>query len=228
MPMNDHSPGRRRILAALGATALLGGCVTPLAPPRPLDAARAPRAGSRWIYGYRSDWANVAPRTLEVELLAVSEQTISDRVGVQGDPAASAERQFGSQLAIVATPLGGALIHEFSPYLEAFGSLPPGEFAIALPPAAWGTAWAGSARLAGTERVIVPAGAFDAARIEILGSRMFLRGQMDDAIDPVRLFATAWFAPSVRRCVRFSFVTQAARLNPLARDHLELASFKLA
>lgn len=228
MPLHEHSPRRRQLLAALGGAALVGGCVTPMLPPRPIDSARAPRPGDRWVYGYRSDWANVPPRTLVVETLAVSEKGISDRVGVEGDPAASAERLFGPELAIVATPLGGVLLHEFSPYLDAFGGLPPGEFAIALPPATWGTTWSGSARLAATERVIVPGGAFDTARVEILGSRIFLRGQMDDAIDPVRLFATAWFAPSVKRCVRFSFVTQAERLNPLARDHLELASFKVA
>jgi hypothetical protein len=228
MPMHDHNPRRRRFLAALGGAALVGGCVTPMLPPRPLDPARAPRPGDRWVYGYRSDWANVPPRNVLVEVVAVSDKGILDRVIAEGDAGASAERLFGPQLAIVATPLGGVLLHEFSPYLDAFGALPPGEFAIALPPATWGTTWSGSARLAGTERVIVPAGAFDTARVDILGSRIFLRGQMDDAIDPVRLFATAWFAPAVKRCVRFSFATQAARLNPLARDHLELASFKVS
>jgi hypothetical protein len=226
-PPSGFSPSRRRILGALGAAALGAGCVTPIAPPRPLDPSRAPRAGDRWIYAYRSDWANVPPRTLEVEVLSVSDKGIADRMNVQGDPAAFAERLFGSQLEIVALPLGGALIHEFSPYLEAFGPLPAGSFGVALPPSNWGTAWSGSARVAGAEQVIVPAGSFQATRVEILGARIFLAGQMDDAADPVRLFATAWFAPSVKRCVRFSFVTQAQRLNPLARDHLELASFRV-
>jgi hypothetical protein len=220
--------GRRRFLATLGAGALAAGCATPVAPPRPLDPARAPRVGDRWVYAYRSEWANVAPRTLDVSVISVSAQGVADRMTVQGDAAAFAERLFGSQLRIFALPLSGILVHEFSPYLEAFGPLPAGNLAVEMPPESFGTRWFGTAREVGMEQVIVPAGAFQATRFSINGWRTFIAGQMDDAADPVRLFATAWFAADVKRFVRLSFVTQAQQLNPLARDHLELASFKVA
>ena len=72
----------------------------------------------------------------------------------------------------------------------------------------------------------MPAGTFDAMRIEILGTRLFLRGQMDTVSDAVRLYATAWLAPAVKRTVRFTFETQAAALNLLARDFYELHGFQ--
>jgi hypothetical protein len=50
---------------------------------------------------------------------------------------------------------------------------------------------------------------------------------MDDAADPVRIYATAWFAPAVKRLVRFSYMTEAQRLNPLVRDHLDLVSYRV-
>ncbi len=68
---------------------------------------------------------------------------------------------------------------------------------------------------------------FDAVRIEMSGNRLFLRGQMDDAIDPVWLRATAWYAPSARRVVRFTHDTWAVADQPLSRDRYELTSLKL-
>jgi len=63
-------------------------------------------------------------------------------------------------------------------------------------------------------------------RIEILGTRLFVAGQMDSTADAVKLYATAWLAPAVRRTARFNYQTQAAQLNLLARDHFELQSFQ--
>lgn len=232
--MTDPSSGmplssiRRRLVGALGAGALgalAGACATPLPPPRPVDRARAPRIGDNWRYGYRSEWGNVAPRTLDVAVVSVTDQGIGDRLAVDGAQTPWAEQLFTSQFAIVARALSGVLVHEFSPYLEAFGPVPL-EGPVIVPPPAWGTSWTVTARLRGTEQVTVPAGSFAATRVEIFGSRFFI--QMDDAADPVRLYATAWFAPAAKRVVRFSYFTQAQRLNPLVRDHIELLSFRVA
>jgi hypothetical protein len=226
-PRDPLSPPRRRLVAALGAaglTALLGACATPLPPPRPLDRARAPRVGDAWRYAYRSERKNVAPHTVDVTVASVTGQGIGDRLTVDGAPGPSADQLFTSQSAIVARVLPGVLVHEFSPYLESFGPIPP-QSPVAVPPPDWGTAWSVGARVAGVEPILVPAGRFDATRVEIYGSRPFI--QMDDAADPVWIYATAWFAPTVKRVVRFSYLTQAYRLNPLVRDHLELVSFRV-
>ena len=225
-----QNPARRTVIAGLGAgavAALLGGCAATSLPPRALDTSRAPRVGATFTYGYRSDWKAVAPRTLIYTVTAVNNQGITDRLSQQGDPNSGGERLFTSIWEIASRPLTNLMVHEFSPYLLAFGDVPIGKRVdVSVPPAEWGTTWTTTARAVGMERVSVPAGTFDAMRIEILGTRLFLRGQMDTVSDAVRLYATAWLAPAVKRTVRFTFETQAAALNLLARDFYELHGFQ--
>jgi len=158
----------------------------------------------------------------------VTGEDVRDRLAAEGD-AAGDERGFNSALAMVGRPLSGLLVHEFSPYLPAFGGFPAagGSLAVTLPPPSWGTQWTASATLRGTERLTLPAGSFDAMRVEIYGTRFFIRGQMDDAIDPVRLYATVWYAQAAKRVVQLSRFTQAAGLNVLERDQYQLVSQRL-
>jgi hypothetical protein len=223
-------PGRRRVIAGLGASAvaaLVGGCAGTALAPRPVAAGLAPKVGATWTYGYRSDWSQIAPRTLIYTVIAVTAQGIQDRLTQQGAPGSGGDRLFTSAWEIADRPLTQLMVHEFSPYLLAFNDVPIGErVTVSMPPVNWGTAWTTTARAVGTERVSVPAGSFDAMRIEILGTRLFISGQMDPTADAVRLYATAWLAPAVKRTVRFNFQTQAAQLNLLSRDHFDLQSFQ--
>jgi hypothetical protein len=228
-PVSRYSPDRRRFVAALGAGALaglLGGCATAL-PPRPVDRARAPRVGDTWRYAYRGGWKQDVPRTLDYAVVSVTDQGIGDRLTLDGAATPAEERLFTSGFVLVERPFPGLLVRDFSPYLEAFGPLAPGDYAVAMPPAQFGTAWSGTARVLGPEQVITPAGGFAATRVQIWGNRPFLSG-MDDAADPVQIYAAAWYAAAVKRVVRFDFQSQAQRLNPLARDHYELMSYRVA
>lgn len=224
-----QSPARRRVISGMGAgavVALVGGCVAPTLAPRTVVTGSAPAVGTTWTFGYRSDWSAVAPRTLTYTVTAVSDQGIQDRLALQGAPGGG-DRLFTSAWEVAARPLTNLMVHEFSPYLLAFGPVPTGErINVTMPPVNFGTTWTTTARAVGTERVSVPAGSFDAVRIEILGTRLFVGGQMDDVADPVRLYATAWLAPAVKRAVRFTYQTQAAQLNLLARDRFELQSYR--
>jgi hypothetical protein len=222
---------RRRVIQGLGAGALgalFGGCATvPQAPPRPLDRALAPRVGESWRYQYTSAIRNVPPRVLELRVLEVTDEGVRDRLSAEGE-AAGDERRFGSALELVARPVSGLVVHEFSPYLLAFGGFPAGagSFAATVPPSSWGTQWTATATLRGSERITVPAGSFDALRVELRGSRPFIRGQMDDAIDPVWLDATVWYAPAAKRVVQLVHFTQAWGRNFLARDQHQLVAHR--
>jgi hypothetical protein len=165
---------------------------------------------------------------IDVQVLEVTGE-VRDRLAAEGQAGAD-ERRFNSALEVVARPLPGILVQEFSPYLLAFGGFPAGggSFAVALPQASWGTQWTATATPRGTERVTLPAGSFDALRVDVFGSRNFIRGQMDDAIDPTRLYSTAWYAPAVKRVVQLSRYTQAAGLNILERDQYQLISVRVA
>jgi hypothetical protein len=220
---------RRRLVGALGAGAvvgLLGACAATL-PPRPVDRARAPRVGDTWRYAYRSAWKQDAPRMLDYAVVSVTEQGIGDRLTLDGAPNPADDRTFTSGFAFVPRIFPGLVVNDFAPYLEAFGPLAPGDYAVAMPPAQFGSAWTGTARVLGPEQVITAAGSFTATRVQFYGSRPFLSG-MDDAADPVQIYSTAWYAAAVKRIVRFDFLTQALRLNPLTRDHYELAAYRVA
>ncbi|MCC6610702.1 MAG: hypothetical protein IT515_13640 [Burkholderiales bacterium] len=226
---------RRMLVLACGGAALAGlasGCATPAAPQgAPLGrmvAARAPRVGDTWRYQYTSAWRNVAPRAMVVRVTAVTADGVRDELRVEGARGGAAEGDFGSRLEVSQRPVGGVDVRELSPYLQAFDMPAPGAGAqVAMPPAGWGGAWIGSARFGGTERIVVPAGTFDTTRVDVFGRRFFIGGQMDDAIDPVKLYLSAWYAPQVKRFVRLTFATYATQLNPLAQDLYELAEYKV-
>ena len=220
---------RRRALAAIGASALaalLGGCASAL-PPRAMSTSAAPRVGDTWTYGYRSDWNNVAARTITCRVTAVSGGTITDQMCVVGAAGGNAQ-SFGSDLAMAMRPLGGVVIADFAPYVLAFGAPPQGTFTATMPPPQIGSQWCGTASVGGNEQVTVARrDVLRACASRLSGNRAFLTG-MDSASDAVTIIATAWYAPAVKRFVKFDFLTQAAMLNPLSRDHLELQSYKVA
>lgn len=223
------SARRRELVGALGAGALgalLGGCAaSPVLPPRPVDSATAPRVGDIWLYQYSSVFMSLPPRRLEVQLLEVGPAGLRDRLAVEGAPP-SEDHLFTSALEMVERPLSGNSFFELSPYLQAFGAL-PAEGAVATPTPNWGTPFAGRARLRGTERVTVPAGSFEAVRMDIEISRTPY-GRLQPRIDPAFTLATVWYAPGPKRAVLWKLVTRASALNILVDDTYQLASYRPA
>lgn len=225
----SFSAQRRELLGAIGATALgawLGGCASPPAlSPRPLDLAAAPRVGDTWVYHYTSVFRAMPPREVEVRLLEVGPAGLRDRIAVQPEPAGE-DHAFTSALELVERPIAGLTVYELSPYLQAFGAL-PAEGAVAVPVPSWGTRFNGRARLRGSERVTVPAGTFEAARVDYEISRP-PGGTLQPRIDPAFTLATVWYAPAVRRPVQWHFTTRAGALNILLEDTYRLASYRPA
>lgn len=225
---------RRRRLMLAGAGALLPGLAAALVAPRAAmaqraDAALAPRVGDTWRYAYRSGWRNVAPRNVAMRVTAVKGGAVRDAVSVRADgDSAGVEHEFSARLEVASRTAGGLDVVELSPYLQAFAVPQSGSAPVAMRAAQWGTEWSATARFGVRERVTVPAGTFDAMRVNVLARRPFLRGQMDDAIDPTRLDLAAWYAPQVKRYVRLTVLSHAEGLNPLLRDTYELIEYRAA
>jgi hypothetical protein len=224
---------RREVLGALagiGAGALLPGCVTapPQPAPRPVVAARAPKAGDTWSYRYASGWANVAPQDLTVRVEEVGPMAIRDRMTIATSRNASV-KDFGSDWSVFYRQVDIFAAIEFSPYLQAFETLEPGMAfsGLGMPPVNWATDWRGTAQVAGMETVTVPAGTFEAVRIVVIGSRFFLASMMDRRVDPVYMMVVAWFAPAAKRFVRLTHVTRTQLNDPLDRDEIQLTGLSL-
>jgi hypothetical protein len=227
LPDEPFSADRRRFIGALGAGAFgawLGGCASPpTLPPRPVDPVAAPRVGDSWAYEYASIFRALPPRTVEIRLVEAGPAGFRDRAAVSG-AAESEEHAFTSALELVERPLAGFAVYEFSPYLHAFGAL-PAEAAVAAPVPTWGAPFAGRAVLRGTERVTVPAGSFEAARMDYAIYRT-PGWTLQPRIDPVSTLATVWYAPAVKRPVQWQLTTRAGALNILVGDTYRLASYR--
>ena len=227
LPPERISLHRRQFIGAIGAAAALawlGGCATaPVLPPRPVDPAIAPRAGDTWVYHYASIFRAVPPRTLEVQLQEVGPAGLRDRITIVGDPG-DEEHTFSSALEMAERPLGGLVLYDLSPYLQAFGPLPVGG-AVAVPVPNWGPRFYGVAKRRGVERLTVPAGSFDAIRIDYDISRP-PGGTLQPRSDPVFTLATAWYAPTVKRAVQWQVTTRGSALNILVGDTYQLASYR--
>jgi hypothetical protein len=223
-PFSIH---RRQLLRTLGAGALgawLGGCASPpTLPPRPVARATAPRVGDTWAYQYTSIFRALPPRTVEIQLVEAGPAGFRDRIAISG-AAESEEHAFTSALELVERPLAGFAVYEFSPYLQAFGEL-PASAAVAAPVPSWGQPFTGRAVLRGTERVIVPAGSFEVARMDYALSRT-PGWTLQPRIDPVSTLATVWYAPAVKRPVQWQLTTRAGALNILVGDTYQLASYR--
>jgi hypothetical protein len=217
-------------LAGLGAGTLLPGCVTapPQPPPRPVVAARAPKAGDTWTYHYASGWANVAPQDMTVRIDEVGPMTVRDRMTIATSRNASV-KDFGSDWAVFYRQVDTFSAIEFSPYLLAFEALEPGMAysSIGMPPVNWATDWRGIAQVAGMETVTVPGGTFETVRVEVIGSRFFIAAMMDRRVDPVYMRLVAWFSPAAKRFVRLTHVTRTQLNDPLDRDEIVLTGLSL-
>jgi hypothetical protein len=192
-------------------------------------AARAtPSIGDTWRYQYRSEWRTVAPQTIEYTVTDVSPTAIRDRMTVAG---LSGEdlRTFTARLEEVNRVLPGFVASEFSPYLQAFTALAPGSTlaAPAMPQdSMFGLPWSILVRVSGPERVTVPAGTFDAMRVDLKGGRPPF--QLNTVAEPAYLYETVWFAPGPKRVVKHARIREAWALNQLERDTYELVSYKVA
>ena len=229
MPPQRISMHRRQLVGAIGAAATgawLGGCATaPMLPPRPVDPAISPRVGDTWVYQYSSIFRAVPPRNLEVRLQEVGAVGLRDRIAIVGGPDGE-EHTFTSALEMAERPLAGIVLYDLSPYLQAFGPL-PAEGAVAVPVPNWGPRFYGLAKRRGNGRVTVPAGTFDATRIDYDISRP-PGGTLQPRSDPVFTLATAWYAPAVKRAVQWQVTTRGGALNILVGDTYQLAGYRAA
>jgi hypothetical protein len=202
------------------------------APAAPARQASAPQTaggktaaltvGDAWTYRVAQ---RGGPRTTqEVKLAALTpEAVVEDILGGQG-AARRAEHRKGSYL----MPVGDLTL--FSPYLLAFGLSPtPGTRIDVdnLDPRTCNAGWSCSVsgRVVGRERVHVPAGAFEATRVEISQSwsspsHPYDRGELGSRT------LTVWYAPEVKRAVKF--VSRGSPSRFIDTDfELELVSYKL-
>ena len=195
--------------------------------PQPAAAAvaadpRLPTVGQSWTYQVRGKWPTSPKRSVVIRVSQVQGETVVDSLL---DPAAAepvTRRSRAGQGGFVNWPGIGT---EFSPYLL------PGEaeawrgrgFATPDVDGQW-TQWHSEGQALGREAVQVPAGRFDALKVEVWSNRMPTGGAASAQLEPVRIHYLVWYAPEVKRYVRLQRRVMSAAGQEMERDVFELVS----
>lgn len=198
-----------------------------LAPaPQPPAAARAPLVpvpGDTWSYRYVDGFRRGEVDRLTYRVERVGDAGIDETLRVQKRP------DYASRITVPREPrfVGHAGLDyappDFAPYLQAFQALEQG---AALPTVK--RVFTSDAtipmtmRVAGREKVTVPAGTFDAIKVVAEG-----RGETFVNRIPMHSVVTIWYAPEARRFVKFDARTYERTL-PQELATFELVDYKLA
>lgn len=236
----EQYPNGRFAALARNRLAALGQPVPPPAAPASAPPVAAPAAtkpapkvaapvatgplapGNAWTY--RVLGRQAAPRGMQqVTLAAASEESLIEEILAEGANA-RAEHRKGFYL----TAVGNVTV--FSPYLVAFGTPPPpgplGDIEV-LDMRTCNAGWTCSVRgrVVGRDRVQVPAGVFDATKVEIVQTWLAPPISYSPGENVSRTI-TVWYAPEVKRAVKFSGRGGPSRAVDTEFD-LELVSYRL-
>ncbi|MGE0875896.1 MAG: caspase domain-containing protein [Burkholderiales bacterium] len=188
-----------------------------------LSGPAIPRVGDRWEYR-RRDINTDRSSSAVLEVSRVAANAILESIQIDGGVELQVQHASGNYLSS-----SGLL--QFSPYLRAFipgdagGDLGDVQLRAVSPCASPHIQCSGNARVAGRERVTVPAGTFDATRVEV-SVQAVNRGSMVSAgfSGGIESTITAWYADAVRRVVKYEVRGNILLLDPQVT---ELVSFKL-
>ena len=202
--------------------------LSPVQPPStPPVAAPAnlqlPQAADRWVYRLKP-LRSKGERRYVVEVIAASNSGVLDRVSIDGGEWSEWVHSRGGYLVIQGVSL-------FSPYLPQFGELRPGRTipAIALrdqAACAGSYSCAAKGHVEGRESLITAAGRFDTIKVTIEQEWNPVQPRSSFSADLWgRRTITVWYAPEVKRAVRYSSRVTAGTAPMEANFDLELLSY---
>lgn len=204
-------------------------------PPKPaLDpSGLLPRVGDSWTYQYVNGWKKGNPQTVEVKVEESAGGRVTDMMSLRGMRGGD-ERSFESRPQGAERALGRDVrIVELLPYVHSLlqEGLTPGQEKNFPEASLGGYAFRIRTKLVGQEKISVPAGTFDAMRIEITGQNVVLAPATIQwslrAVTTVSFDHVVWFVPEIRRVVRVEHRSSSGTGSRLDDDTLELVSFSL-
>lgn len=188
---------------------------------------RFPQAGDTWTYAAID--LRYRPRDRDKKLIytvqSVDKASIAERATMNGNPLG--EFTFSQQP--IAVVRGGLL--DLAPFATAFQDLKPGDTWRSVPVRVLGTGtptvrepWiVDRVTVAGLEKVVVPAGTFDAVKVVLQGQvhKVALIATTPGSQGYVKFKETVWYAPSAKRTVK------TLMEGPTFTDAYELESYRL-
>jgi hypothetical protein len=214
------------------ATPAIATDAAPAAVPATTESARTavstlPLKGERWTYRSSGKWPTSPRRRINVVVQSVAGEVVTDALRVlepAADRSSEERRSRGRQPDFVAWSGIGI---EFSPYFGAFVDLKEqrslsGMETPDLTPL-W-RRWFSSLKVLGRESVSVPAGTFDAYKVEVWSNRFATGDRMTAGAEPVRVHYLVWYAPQAKRYVKMRRQIVMADTSESELDVFELVS----
>lgn len=194
-----------------------------------LANSRLPNVRDQWIYRVRGRWASSPKRTIEVSAVSVGPDAVEEQLSQieSGSRARLDQRQVPGPVAYVTQ--SRTLGTEFSPYLAAFGGVESESSWRGIPTPDtnnfW-TKWYSTGKVEGRESVTVPAGTFNALKLEVWSARTASGSQTERDSEPVRIHYNIWYAPGIKRYVKMVRTVTAASGQGINTDTFELVSYR--
>jgi hypothetical protein len=201
---------------------------TPMPPvaraePAATTSAGAPRVGESWTYRTSGKWPTSPKRNIVIAVQSVANDVVTDGLRAEG-LTADVRRSAGAKPMFMAWNEIG---NEFSPYLAAYSDMDKlGTLRGFTTPDVqpnW-SQWYSEAKVIGQETVTVPAGRFQAHKVEVWSSRHATGGPTMAGIEPVRIHYLIWYAPQAKRYVKMQRRVLSASGAENERDVFELVA----
>lgn len=186
-----------------------------------------PVRGERWIYKASGKWPTSFKQRFEVVAQSVADSLVTDELRVaDGSGGPELRRSRGSKPDFVAWTAIGM---EFSPYFGAYGDLARQGSLTNLPTPDFDPQWRdwhSSVEVLGRESVSVPAGTFDAFKVQVWSNRRQTGSAATLQVEPVRVRFVVWYAPQVKRYVRMQRTVVSANNSEIEVDLFELVAHR--
>lgn len=224
--------------AAAETEAVAVAPVSPPGTPAPAPVARAepaatadaavPRVGESWTYRTSGKWPTSPKRNIVIAVQAVANGVVTDGLRADGGSglAGDVRRAAGAKPGFLSWDQIGA---EFSPYLAAYtdmGSLGTLRgFTTPDVPPNW-SQWYSELKVLGQETVSVPAGSFQAHKVEVWSNRRATGGPTQAGIEPVRIQYLIWYTPQTKRYVKMQRRVISASGAENEKDVFELVAHR--
>lgn len=190
--------------------------------------ATAPRVGESWTYRTSGKWPTSPKRNIVIAVQAVANGVVTDGLRADGGSglAGDVRRAAGAKPGFLSWDQIGA---EFSPYLAAYNNM--GNlgtlrgFTTPDVPPNW-SQWYSELKVLGQETVSVPAGSFQAHKIEVWSSRHATGGPTQAGIEPVRIQYLIWYTPQTKRYVKMQRRVISASGAENEKDVFELVAHR--
>ena len=192
--------------------------------------SRLPRAGDSWTYRLINELHETEVATVTVTVSDVDTKSVFESVAPVANSRNVLQRESPLDVRIVEhAATSGVNVVEFAPFLAASEDFPVGRKWRDVPGLYSVTSfdrWRVDAEVVARERIRVPAGEFDAFRVEVAAERPPPTDN-NDRVTVTRIVLIAWYAPASKRVVKSVRQTYDQYNSRLDTDRYELVSLKI-